>query len=239
MLLKNKITFIISTKNDTRGLLTTLKSLNTILKQSDYELIIKDCNSIVKPKYIIKDFKNVSYYASNHDKSIYDAWNQSMKHVCTRYVSFLGAGDKVNYNYKDFLKIYLSKKNYDFAYCKANIITKKKIIGKKSLKKQWPFIMPVIHVGGIFSYNFLKNNNFNSDYKIAGDYDVFFRTKKKIKIEFYNKVCIHMKPGGISQDHKNFFLRLNEMYKSIKENYNITIAIAFVFLNLILKFIKK
>jgi hypothetical protein len=236
---KNKITFIIATKNDYLNLIKTLKSIEKVFKGINYELIIKDANSIIKPDKIVKKFKNITHYVSKNDKGIYDAWNYSMKYVKTEYVSFLGAGDKINLNYKNFLNFCVLKKKTNFFYCKANLIGTKVIIGKNTNKKLWPFIMPIVHVGGIFKSNFLKKNNYKPKFKISGDYEVLLRTRKFIKINFYDKVCLGMKPGGISQDPKKIFLRLSEMFISIRENYNIVTASLYFTLNIFVNLFKK
>lgn len=236
---KNDITFIIATKNNISKLYKTVSSIERTFKGVNYNIIIKDNGSLPKNKKSIKKIKNVTHFFSNKDKSIYEAWNYSMQFVKTKYVSFLGVEDKINKNYINFLYYCHLNRNTDFFYCKARLIGTNKTIGAKTNKLFWPFVMPIVHVGGIFKTNFLKKYNYNKNLKISGDYDVFIRTNKKIKILFYNKICVFMKVGGISQDPKKDNLRILEMFKSIKKNYNIVFAILYFLINLVISFLKK
>ena len=233
MFQKNKVTFIIAIKDDTKNLYSTIDSIRKNLNNLDYKIIIKDSNSYNRPSLILKYFyKNQISFFSSKDNSIYEAWNYSLKFVDTEFCVFLGSGDRINYNYRSFLQYAISKK-YNFLYCMAKLIKSKKIIGKKTKKKLWPYIVPIVHSGGVFQTKFLIENNFNENYKICSDYELFFRCKNKITINFYNKVCIDFLPNGISQNPKKNLIRIKEMFYIIKHNFNFIKAIIFLLITLI------
>lgn len=60
--------------------------------------------------------------------------------------------------------------------------------------------MRVAHPGALHSRRlFNKYGEFNSRYRIAGDYEFLLRAKNNLKASFINQVTVQMLAGGISQ----------------------------------------
>ena len=60
-----------------------------------------------------------------------------------------------------------------------------------------------------------------------------FRCKDKITVNFFNKVCVDFLPNGISQDPKKNLVRIKEMFRIIKINFNFIKAIIVLLITLI------
>src|SRR3954451_23901291 len=70
----------------------------SVIKQNKqhYELIIIDGGSKDKSVALIKQYeKDISYWISEPDKGIYDAWNKGIEKASGNWIMFLGCDDKL------------------------------------------------------------------------------------------------------------------------------------------------
>lgn len=108
------------------------------------------------------------------DSSIYNAWNQSLKFIPTKYVTFLGCGDSISgLNFSDY-------RGFDITFPRNS---------------QGKFF----HCGAIFNTALVNRYKFNENYKIIADYEQYLRMRLAnaiaINIGLYQ---VHMEPGGMS-----------------------------------------
>lgn len=89
------LAIIIATYNAEKTLKRCLDSI-VANDMNEIELIIIDGGSKDKTVDIMKSYqKHISYWLSEPDKGIYDAWNKGLKRVSAKWVEFIGADDFV------------------------------------------------------------------------------------------------------------------------------------------------
>ena len=74
---------------------TLADCLNSIVSQTvKSELIVIDGGSTDSTNSIIKNYEdNLSYYISEKDQGVYDAWNKALKKATGEWIIFLGSDD--------------------------------------------------------------------------------------------------------------------------------------------------
>ncbi|MFV0330620.1 MAG: glycosyltransferase family 2 protein [Dysgonomonas sp.] len=196
---------IIATYNAENVLSTTLDSLK---KQTckNFELIIIDGNSNDSTKNIItSNLDIVSSWISEPDNGIYDAWNKGIRMAKGEWICFIGAGDTLVPDALEKYAYFIHKLKDKVDYISAKIArttennTYTSDLGEpytwKSLRKK----MNVAHVGSLHNKNLFKEIGlYNTEYKIAADYELLLRKKGKLKAVFMDYVIGTMPIGGIS-----------------------------------------
>ena len=182
---------------------------NMLLQKGDYELIIIDGNSTDRTLKIVEKYRNhITYFISERDKGIYDAWNKGVAQAKGDWIMFLGADDKLYPNalnaYLEFIKTNnLTSENCLYISSKMQIVDEKGAnIRIKGWPWQWPFFlkeMTVAHPGSLHSTElFKKFGKFDISYKSSGDYELLLRPKHKLNAVFFDKVTVIMQEGGMS-----------------------------------------
>ena len=175
------LTIVTIVRNDKSGFLTTKKSIQ---KQTffEYEWIVIDGASTDGTVDEIANIAQPNFrYLSEQDKGIYDAMNKGLNLAQGEYITFLNAGDYFpDETTLSTLSVYLAK-NYDFIYgdfyeeYENNQLNHK---SARSLTYLW-YGMPTSHQAMYFNRSMLASINFNTSYKIAGDYDFTCRFIKQ------------------------------------------------------------
>ena len=200
---------IIATYNSSQSI---ARCINSILNQEfdNYEIIIKDNISsdntikIVKELFKKRNFANFNLIISK-DKSVYEAWNTSLKKASGEYIIFLGSDDFFLKNALKEYSLFINKnKNLKYVYCKAQKINSKndilRIIGNYFNKDLFKTHMCVVHTGSIHHKKlFDLYGIFDAKFKIAGDYEFLLRFYQSEKIYFLNKVLLKSSVGGLSE----------------------------------------
>ena len=219
-----KISIIISTLNCKE---TIKKCLNSSLSQ-DYpnkEIIVIDGKSKDGTVDILKDYKNDNFlFKSEKDKSIYEAWNKALLISKGEWVCFIGADDYWSSNSSlSLLKNEVNEKSINYASGKVRVLdinTQKSFL----MGSEWNFNkldnnITVAHPGSLHHKSlFQKFGLFNSDYKIAGDYEFLIRAGKNIKSVFFDKEIIVMINSGLSK--KKHIRTFFESAKALINNKN-------------------
>ncbi|MGO4819416.1 glycosyltransferase family 2 protein [Flavobacterium sp. W22_SRS_FP1] len=154
------------------------------------EYIIIDGGSTDGTQDIIKKYgENLYYWVSEPDKGIYDAMNKGIKASTAVWVLFLNAGDVFfNQDLLSSLQSYLH--NCDVLYGKTAI---KKKNGDTSIRDYYPLsvdwkVIPYCHQSVLIKRKLLKQALFDTNYKIAADYNQYFTLKTKdVKFKSINK----------------------------------------------------
>ena len=220
-----KISIITVCLNNAKTIEDAIKS---VLAQSydDIEYIIIDGGSADETLSIIKKYENeITRYISEPDKGVYDALNKGLKLATGEVVGFLHADDfyattetiekiarvfernKVDCLWGDL--VYVGKENTEkiIRYWKSGKY-------KKNLfKRGW---MPAHPTFFAKRRVYEKYGDFNTDFRIAADYEIMLRLLHKFNISSYYipEVLVKMRVGGLS----NRSLK-NVVRKSI-EDYN-------------------
>jgi glycosyltransferase involved in cell wall biosynthesis len=203
----NKISIITATYNAEACLANLIESL---LKQEDieFEFIVVDGGSKDGTVNIIKKYqKHINHWISERDNGIYDAWNKGLDMVSGDWIMFLGADDILVdgslKKYTEFMKTEMVNNEVLFISSKKQMIDKKgKIIRTTGAPWNWPTYleyMMVSHPGALHSKKlFEQYGNFNTDYKICGDYELLLRAKNNLVTAYMDEVTVKASEGGAS-----------------------------------------
>ncbi len=224
-------TIITVVLNQEKYLETAIKSLIN-QKIKDYEYILIDGRSTDNTLKIIKKYNNkISYWISQKDKGIYDAFNKGMLLAKGKYIGILNSDDRYTKKALEIIKKYIIKfPQKDFIF--------------GSVKKHWGVLhgynpKKITYSWGFYTSHstgfFIKRSSakkvglYNIKYKYHADYDYFYRMivlKKMIGIATKkNEIVGIFRRGGFSSKisyRKLFFEELRIRYNN---NQNILIII--------------
>ena len=181
------------------------------------ENIIIDGGSSDGTLDIIKAYQDkISYWISEPDKGIYDAMNKGANIAKGEYVIYINAGDQIlDFNF-NFLK---SIKNKDVIY--GNILLESNEVIVPYDLKIIGYAMPFCHQAVIVKTQLMKEYRFNSNYKIAADFDLFQRLVKDKKEFHYENITMALfEGGGVSSQMSKIYIKeyLSIIFKN-KINY--------------------
>lgn len=157
------------------------KTILSVIHQEQrilFEYIIIDGGSTDKTIEIIKSYKNnIDVVISEPDAGIYDAMNKGIKYAKGEWILFMNSGD--TFANKDVLKtiakeIEENKINSDIIY--GNVIKQyvdKKIPFKAEKLSLLRYRMPFSHQSTLVKAELLKEELFDTRFKIAADYNFF------------------------------------------------------------------
>lgn len=225
-------TIVISTYNSEEYLDSCLFSIfNNLGRDDRYNVLIKDAISSDRTEDIIMSWsdKLKILYISEKDTGIYDAWNQAIGKINSKWISFLGSDDKFVLKNKEDFFCFLMGNNADYITLPVlfneggkkirceNIID----FDMDELKKRMRFA----HPGVIHNTKLFMEEKFDSNLKIAGDYDFILRSYLKnneIKIVHFDTQdeIVEFNDGGISSKPENIKKTIDEI-KYIRGKYNI------------------
>lgn len=218
------LSVITASYNSDKTIERTIKSILN-QKYSNFEYIIVDGKSSDKTVELIKSFENqfkekkISYkWVSEQDSGIYDAFNKGLKLATGKWISFLGSDDYYLPNALNTYNKHLSKltEEVDLIHSIVNV-EDKKVISDDWIWNKFKRSMNIAHVGAFHNKDyFIKYGFFNTNYKIAADYELLLRAKDKLRTCFFKEVTAFMSDGGISN---------NQVQKVYKETTQIKIDI--------------
>ncbi|NRB59549.1 MAG: glycosyltransferase [Winogradskyella sp.] len=236
--MSKKFTVITAAYNSEK---TIERTINSILSQSqkNIEFIIVDGASTDKTKNIIKSFESVfnkseiSYkWISEPDKGIYDAWNKGLNMSTGDWISFLGSDDYYKPNAIENYNAAIKESNdndIDWVYSEVEFTDGKR---SKKLDSIWSWktfrrnitITPA-HVGSFHNKKYFKKyGSFNTNYKIAGDYELLLRARHNLKTLKVNHITAVMRADGVS--NQNFSKVLKETLKAKTKSGKIPVLLA-------------
>jgi glycosyltransferase involved in cell wall biosynthesis len=182
------------------------KTIKSVLKQKKiFEYILIDGSSKDSSLKIIKKYSNkISYWLSEKDDGLYDAFNKGMKLAQGQYIGIINSDDVYTANAFDIIHKYITKNP------KADFIF-------GSVKKHWGILYGYKPKKIKFSWGFYSSHStgfyikkdsakkvglYNIKYKYHADYDYFYRmiVKKKLKgiATKKNEVVGVFRRGGFS-----------------------------------------
>ncbi|MEA5139284.1 glycosyltransferase family 2 protein [Arcicella rigui] len=212
--MRPKISIITATYNSAK---TLEQSLLSVISQgyNNIEYIVIDGGSKDGTLGILEKYNSeISYWISEKDKGIYDAWNKGVEKATGDWIAFLGSDD---FFYPDAIQHYvdfINKEQINNTDClyissKIEMITEE---GRVLRTYGWPWnweqfrrVNIIAHPGSLQSkYLFEKYGNYDINYKIVGDYELLLRPQKSLNAKFINTVTVKMTVGGASNQLKMF-----------------------------------
>ena len=205
-MLYSKVSIITASYNSEATLEATIESVYNQTYQ-DIEYIIIDGGSSDKTVSIIQKFEPLFSgrlkWISEPDKGIYDAWNKGLEIATGEWIAFLGSDDiYLPDSIHKYMNVLISKKCVNFISSKCKLVNselKTLMIYGKPWGKLMNSYCCIAHVGCMHKRCLFDNyGSFNSDYKIAGDYDFLLRVKDVIIPYYLPEITAIVQDGGIS-----------------------------------------
>jgi len=200
------------------------ETIQSVINQTypNVEYIIIDGGSTDGTIDIIKKYEDyVDYWVSEKDGGIYDAMNKGIDLSTGTWINFMNAGDIfiTNKVLKDSLKIFTIN---DIAIIYSDVIVKFGDYGV--LKKAYNinkinYFMPFQHQCSFTKSSIIKECKFDTNFKLAADYDLFLSQYQKGKKFYYlNKPIAEVSSGGVSDSQRNL---VRKEYYSIQKKNNV------------------
>lgn len=225
-----KVSIITVTYNSAKTLQDTIDSL-TFQDYSNIEYIIVDGNSTDGTLDIIKNNPSViSQWISEPDKGLYDAMNKGIKIATGDIVGIINSDDfyhrpdsisqivaafqdfKSDCVYADLIFVNPSNLEKTVRYYRS---------GRFSHTKFKKGLMPAHPTFFTYRENFLKFGYYETDYKIAADFELLVRFLYRYKLSYYYLPIdlMKMRTGGLStKSWKSNFIINKEDLRACNEN---------------------
>lgn len=202
----------------------TEQAISSVISQSysNIEFIIIDGKSTDGTVDVIeKHSDKISYWISESDNGIYEAWNKGLKIAKGEWIAFIGSDDIL---YSDAIQNYVTyiQKNYssEFEYISSEIelvtndLKLKRIKGRAWKWNTFKKFMNTAHVGSLHSKKiFEKYGMYDINYKIAADYEMLLRSKEKLKAGFMDTITVKMRCDN-TLSMKNSFETQKETFRA-------------------------
>jgi glycosyltransferase involved in cell wall biosynthesis len=190
------------------GAATLQATLDSVARQThrDFEHIVLDGASTDGTVSILeRNTDRLSYWASEPDAGIYDAWNKALRVARGEWIAFVGADDTY---YPDALQQYAAAiecsagRNLHYLSSRVELIKSGKRVRTIGSAWSWPAFsrrMTVAHVGSIHHRSlFEEYGTYDTSYRACADYELLLRPKDRLRAGFVDRVTARMTLGGIS-----------------------------------------
>lgn len=219
---------IIATYNCPHELNKTLNNFLHISIKDKYEILIQDGSPSMDTVAVAENYSNLPIKVEHcQDSGIYDAWNKALQRASGEWVLFMGAGDI--FCHKDsLLNVMKHLENipqiYDYYAVPVEVVLPSYEFLNTISPSKKPTIdlkdgMCIPHQGLFHRRKLFKSNNFDIQYKIAGDYEFVCRTLTKNNFFPAKEPCVRMPVGGISSSLSFMSQREAEFIKISRHFY--------------------
>lgn len=209
-----RLSIIIATWNAAR---TFERCLRSIIGQdfADWELLIADGGSTDGTVDLIRRHDaHITWWRTERDGGIYDAWNQALVHTRGEYVCFLGADDAfADQGALTRLDAAIGTQQYDLVSSRGLIFDP--ATGKEvNFGSAWNYRrigrrMVVCHPGLLHRRSlFDRYGTFDTRYRVAGDLDFLLRMPPNLPTLHVDTTSVLIEAGGVSRT--NVLARLRE-----------------------------
>jgi glycosyltransferase involved in cell wall biosynthesis len=205
-------------------------TFTSILNQTNinFEIISIDGNSLDNTNYIIANsLRSSDFILSEKDKGIYDALNKGIKNAKGDIIGILHSDDVfASDNVLKYVTEIFQNTNCDGVYGNLNFIKNGNIVRKWESRKFVPSLlnngwMPPHPTLFLKKEVFEKHGLYDTNFKIAADYDFILRIFKdeSLKFEYLPITITYMSIGGVSTSgFRNLIRKSFEDYKVLKKN---------------------
>lgn len=198
---------------------TINQTIHSVINQTypNIEYIIIDGGSVDGSVDIIKEYQErITYWVSEPDSGIYDAMNKGINIATGDYIQFLGSDDCLaSYETIEQIAILLSENRSIDALSTSVLVVDEKykiqFTGKSKFSQEELYLgFRIPHQGLFMKASILKTYLFDTQYKIAADYDLFLKLHFDSNISFIylDKIAAFYSLEGISS--KNLMEKCKE-----------------------------
>lgn len=204
LVIKPLVSVVTSVFNDVNNIENAINSV----KQQSYsnvEHIIIDAGSTDGTVDVIKKYSTtLSYWLSEPDSGIYDAWNKALKVAKGEWILFLGADDLLK---PDGIKTMIdvvrrSPIQLEYVSGRTELLLNGKLLRITGGPWEWRKFRNYVctgHIGAIHNRSlFLRYGEFDSNFRIVGDYEFLLRSGKLLKTGYTKNITASMNLGGVS-----------------------------------------
>lgn len=221
------ISIVIAVKN---GANTLQRAIDSVSNQTyeRKELVIIDGKSTDGTLRIIeRNSKKLSYWVSEPDRGIYDAWNKSLRCAKGEWLLFLGADDYLwREDVLERIAPHLLSAGPEIrvVYGPVNVVrsTGTTVMAISDTWDRARFLQVMcIHHQGVFHHRtiFDIHGGFDESYRIAGDYEMLLRELKDRDAKFVPGIIIAgAQHGGVSSDPSRSLMVLREIVRARRQN---------------------
>lgn len=224
-----KISIIVATFNAAETLQQCIDSVKLQTYQNKELIVIDGASTDDTVSIINSNKKHISYFISEPDNGIYDAWNKALGKVTGDWIVFLGADDVL---WDDDVLVNISNslsslnENLKLAYAQVAILNTQKeliyIVGEswQRAKPKFKAGMSIPHQGLFYRRSWFEQYGvFDIDYKIVGDYENLLRgLSNETAVFLPDYICAGMLQGGISSEPKNAIKILKEIRRAQRKH---------------------
>ena len=213
---------------------TIEKTINSVISQDhkNIEYIIIDGGSKDNTLEIVNKYKSsITKIISEKDKGIYDGINKGIQIATGDIISLIHSND-IFVDTNVISKIdNIFKNNTDFDIILANLAFKKNLDEEKitryySAKNFKPWMLRIgfspPHSSAFFKSEVFKQVGlYQTNFKIAGDFEYFVRCflKHKLKFNYFDECLVYMSTGGTSgKNMLSYLISSKEINLSLKSN---------------------
>ena len=145
------------------------------------------------------------------DQGIYDAWNKGIAVAKGEFIAFIGAGDCVRPNYlQEMTALWKTSPNAELLLCKQQqyLLNGRplRVFGKPWNWKEFQQNFSIPHIGCWHKTAlFEEHGNFDTTYKVSGDYEWLLRVGEALKVGFTSEVLLDVPVGGVSDKTGHVF----------------------------------
>ncbi len=208
------------------------ESLNSVINQTykNWELIFFDNLSTDKSKKILEEFKDrrIKYFKSEKFVNLYEARNLAVEKCSGNFISFLDTDDVWTKNrIEQQIRFYDKNKSYDFIFSNCYIYDEEKKTEKLYIKEKIPNgkitqeLLNNYKVGLLtilVKRELFKDNHFNPNYNIIGDFDFVLKLSLSTKFAYIDEPLARYRRHNKNFSKINFSSYVTEMKNWINEN---------------------
>ena len=217
------ITYIIATYNCISEVDVLTNTVST-LSDLPIEFVVSDGGSSDGTLDALRNIPDLIIACSSRDKGIYDAWNRALPTAKGKYIGFIGVDDVPQ---REFIQeaITTLKSFPDISLLYGDVCLKRNNIYRKIFAPETSSLvtgarprLDIPHQGMLHSCALFKGNQFNSEFKIAGDLHFLLKARQEgliLSFKKLNKIQAVVDEDGVSRSALAWHILLPE-YKSIE-----------------------
>lgn len=199
------------------GVNTLEKTIQSVINQTyaNKEYIIIDGGSTDGSIDIITRYEDsIDYWVSEADKGLYYAMNKGVKFANGTWVNFMNSGDDFydNLTLEQIFSAEHTGVDVLFGDIMINFNGKNKVkVKTQKLDLFWKG-MPFCHQACFVKKDLMLNYSFNTQYKLAADYESLYRMYVEHKIfKYLNIIVCNFLAGGLSDNNPEIILEYQKV----------------------------